>query len=284
MALKELFYTIFQSLNPESYNELTNRKLIDSIKYFFFITSFSLLLALVLLLPVLYSMPGYWNDKVSNFEELNINLSFQLKEPFYLLDDPAIRVEQSGSNLTNTRILITEDGIFYKSFILFGEKKVIPLYDSYNLAEQQSGFSKVFFFIFPAIIFWAMVFFTLYFIIIVIISVLISCVIAWSLGSRIKFITVLKAGLYASTILVLLQLLLLPFLRTVFIPLIAYWILLLIILFLSKDEHKLHGSYVGSRDKTNIFSRKEIEDEIPDTKKKHKVDFEKENEGYVEWK
>lgn len=287
MAFKELFYTIFKSLNPESYDELTHRQLSDSIKYFFFITFLSLMLAFILLLPALYSMPGYWNDKVSNFEELNINFSFQLKDSFYLLDDPAIRVEQTGSNLTGARVLITEDGIFYKSFIFFGQKKVIPLHDAYDLAGQQPTFSKLLFFIIPAIIFWAMVFFTLYFIVVVLISVLLANIIAWSLGSRIRFSTVLKIGLYASTILVLLQLLLLPFLRTVFIPLIAYWLLLLIILFLFKDEHKSHGSYVGRREgpKKDVFSRKEIyenEESVP--KKKKKADFERENEGFVEWK
>lgn len=287
MAFKELFYTIFKSLNPESYDELTHRQLSDSIKYFFFITFLSSLLAFILLLPALYSMPGYWNDKVSNFEELNINFSFQLKDSFYLLDDPAIRVEQTGSNLTGARVLITEDGIFYKSFIFFGQKKVIPLHDSYNLAEQQPKFSRLVFFIIPAIIFWAMVFFTLYFLVVVLISVLLSSIILWSLGSRIRFITVLKIGLYASTILVLLQLLLLPFLRTVFIPLIAYWLLLLIILFLLRDEHKSHGSYVGPKEgsKKDVFSRKEIyEDDDPTPRRKRKIDFEKENEGYVEWK
>lgn len=286
MAFKELFYTIFKSLNPESYDELIHRRLSNSIKYFFFITFLSLMLACILLLPALYSMPGYWNDKVSNFEELNINFSFQLKDSFYLLDDPAIRVEQKGSNLTDARVLITEDGIFYKSFILFGQKKVIPLHDSYYLKGQQKTFSKLMFFIAPAIIFWTSVFFTLYFIVIVLVSVLLSTIIAWSLGSRIRFITVLKVGLYSSTILVLLQLLLLPFLRTVFIPLIAYWLLLLIILFLLRDEHKSHGSYVGPREdsKRDIFSRKDSDDDGPAPKRKRKVDFEKENEGYVEWK
>lgn len=287
MALKELFYTIFKSLNPESYDELTHRPLSDSIKYFFFITFVSLLIMFVLLIPAFYSFPGYWNDKVANFEELDINFSFQLKQPFYLLDDPTIRVEQSGSNLTDARVLLTEDGIFYKSMIFFGNKKVIPLHETYSLADEQPNVSRLTFFILPSLVFWSMVFFTIYFIVIIIISILLSGVIAWLLGSRIHPSKVVRIGLYASTILVLLQLLLIPFLRTMFIPIIVYWLLLLIILFLFKDEHQSHGSYVTSgNSKKDIFSKKKIyedDDSSPAIKKK-KVDFEKENEGFVEWK
>jgi hypothetical protein len=290
MALKELFYTIFKSLNPESYDELTSRPLSDSIKYFFFITFVSLLIMFFLLIPAFYSFPGYWNDKISNFDELNVNFSFQLKQPFYLLDDPAIKVEQSGSNLTDARMLITEDGIFYKSLIFFGNKKVIPLSDTYNLAGERPNVSRLIFFMLPSLLFWSMVFFTIYFIAIIIISILLSGIISRALGSRVHPSKVVKIGLYASTILVLLQLLLIPFLRTLFIPIIAYWILLLIIMFLFKDEHQPRGPYAPSKgnSKKDIFSKKEVysgedsQDSLP--RKKKKVDFEKENEGYVEWK
>jgi len=287
MAIKDLFYTIFKSLNPEAYGELTQRPLSDSIKYFFFITFISLLIMFVLLIPAFYSFPGYWNDKVNNFEKLDVNFSFQLKQPFYLLDDPAIRVEQSGSNLTDARILLTEDGIFYKSMIFFGNKKVIPLHETYSLSDERPNVSRLTFFVLPSLIFWSMVFFTIYFIVIIIISILLSGAIAWSFGSRIHPTKVIRIGLYASTILVLLQLLLIPFLRTMFIPIIVYWILLLIIMFLFKDEHQPHGAYVASSgSKKNIFSKKQVfeDDDSPPARKKKKVDFEKENEDFVEWK
>lgn len=287
MALKDLFYTIFQSLNPESYSELSDRPLSDSIKYFFFVTFVSLLLMLVLFIPTLYSLPGYWNDKINNFEKLDINFSFQLKQPFYLLEDPAIRVEQSGSNLTNTLVLMTEDGIFYKSMILFGNKKVIPLNEAYDLAEEHPDMSRLIFFLLPSLVFWSMVFFVIYFIAIIAASIILSGIIAWSLGSRLHPSKIVRIGIYASTIMILLQLLLMPFFRVVFIPLIAYWILLVIVLFLFKeDRHK--GSYGGPREKSkkDVFSRKETyeDDDSPVVKKKKRIDFEKENEGFVEWK
>lgn len=288
MALKDIFYTMFKSLNPESYDELTSRPISDSIKYFFFITFVSLLIMFVLLIPALYSLPGYWNDKINNFETLDVNFSFQLKQPFYLLEDPAVKVEQSGSNLTDARILLTEDGIFYKSMIFFGNKKVIPLNEAYDLAEKRPDMSRLMLFLLPSLVFWSMVFFAIYFVIIIMVSILLSGLIAWSLGSRVHPSKIVKIGIYASTILVLVQLLLMPFFRTLFIPIIAYWILLLIILFLFKDGSHNQGSYGVSRgsSKKDIFSKREShdDDDSPVVRKKKKVDFEKENEGYEEWK
>lgn len=281
--MKEMFYTVFRSLNPDGYEELTKEPLFKAVKYFFFITILSTLIMLMLLLPALYSLPGYWNDKVQNFEQLNIDFGFTLKQPFYLMEDPAIRVEQSGSNMTDSRILISEDGIFYRSFIFFGEKKVIPLKDTYNLAQDGPDISKLVLFLLPALVFWGLIFFLAYFIVVVLISVMLAWIISAILGSRFDFTIMLKIGFYASTILVLTQLLLMPFLRTVFIPLIAYWLLLIIVLFLFKQSS--HDEDRGDRPRPQKVASPRHEDEDSAVvKKSRKRDFEKENEGYVEWK
>lgn len=295
MAIKDLFHTIFKSLNPESYDELNQRQLSDSIKYFFFIMIISLLLMFILFVPSLLSFSDYWSDKSSNFDSLKVNFSFQLKQSFYLFDDPLVRVEQSGSNLTDSRIIITEDGIFYKSFIFFGDKKRISLNSDYDFTETNPDISKLIFFLLPSLIFWSIILFMIYLIVIVVTSMLIFGILAWTVGYRMKPSRIIKICLYASTVLIILQTILMPFFRTIIIPVVAYWVLLLIILILFRDDNQSRSelrenSYSGSKKsdiKSDIFSKRESHEknsyeESP--KKRKTVDVDKENKDYVEWK
>ncbi|MGV8151156.1 MAG: hypothetical protein ACP5NV_05500 [Candidatus Woesearchaeota archaeon] len=287
MALKDLFYTIFKSLNPESYDELTSRRSINAVGYFFFIFFLATVLMLVLLIPTFFSVPEYLNSQALNFERVDVDFNFVLKEPFYLLEDPAIRVEQSGGELNDSRVLITEDGIFYKSFILFGAKKSIPLTKSYDLSTQNPELANLFLFLLPSVIFWSAIFFLVYFILIILFTFVVALGFSWIFGSRIKPSRVIKIVFFSSTILILVQLLLIPFFRTIFIPVIVYWLLVIIILFMSKDhvdggrEKGVYGQK-SSSNKKSVFSDSD-EDEVPVVKKRKKS-FEKENEGYVEWK
>lgn len=285
MSFKDLFYTIFKSLNPEAYTDLLERKLTNVFKYFLFLLFISFFLFFLILIPVFYSIPSYFDSKLSKFEELNVNFSFKIKEPFYLSESPAIRVEQSGSNLTNTNILITEDGIFYKSFFYFGEKKVIPLREHYDLTQEKSKFLKVLLFIIPSIFFWGMLFFIFYFLLIILFTILISFVILMIINYNIGFVKLLKLCLYSSTILVFSQLLILPFIKSIIMPLVAYWLLILLILFLYKDEKKIHGvtitNYYDKNKDKNIFLKKRNSNINRDVKEKS---LKEEDEEYIEWK
>ncbi|MEM4638175.1 MAG: DUF1189 family protein [Candidatus Woesearchaeota archaeon] len=284
MNFKELSYNVFKSLNPESYNELLERKLSSAFKYFLFLLFISFLLFILILMPVLYSIPSYFDSKVANFEELNINFSFKLKEPFYIVESPAVRVEQSGSNLTNARILITEDGIFYRSFFYFGEKKVIPLKDHYDITQEKNRFVKTLLFILPSIIFWATLFFIFYISLIIIFTVIIAFIILMFINYRIGFVKVLKIALYCSTILVFTQLLLLPFIKSLLLPLAAYWLLIILVLFLYKDEKKVKGVNVSDYDE-KPYKKKGLDySSEKGSVVKKKKSFNEENEGYIEWK
>ena len=278
MQFKELFYTIFKALNPESYPQLTEKPLKDAVKYFFFVSILVLVVMFILLIPSMLTFPNFWAEKTANFERLDVNFTFKLREPFYLLQDPSIRVEQSGNNLTTARVLITEDGVYYRSFFFFGQKKAIPLDRTWDLAAQPdiSGF---FFFMLLSLVFWSSLLFISYSIFLILVGFLVAYVMSWIFGVFIKPSRALKISVYASTILILTQLLLMPFFRTFFLPIIAHWLLIAIAVLLMRDEIKPHAK----ASKKEIFQKKDPDDGV--TSSKHsKKDFEKESEGYVEWK
>jgi len=96
--------------------------------------------------------------------------------------------------------------------------------------------------------------------------------------------TILKSAIYASSILIILQNILMPFYALLLIPLIAYWIMFILVLLLLREETIPHGSeriiYKEHNANKDIFkSHKESDENEPLKRKKHS--FDEENEGYV---
>ena len=106
MDLKNYFYTIFRSLNPESYSELTGHSLGRAVKYFFFITILTSIIMFLLFIPAFMGVSASLHEKAQNFEYLDANFSIKLKEPFVLTEDPLVRVSDAG-NLSDEKFLKT---------------------------------------------------------------------------------------------------------------------------------------------------------------------------------
>lgn len=290
MDIKSLFYTIFKSLNPESYTELVDRKISYAVKYFFFVVLLSVIIMFILFIPKIINIPAAWDEKASNFENLGVNFSFQLKEPFYLIKEPAVKIDNYGNNISGEQVLITRDGIFYKSFIFFGGKKGIPLDKDVDISKSKNidtFINIVLWFLIPSLFFWSIVLFSVYFALIILVTFIIASMISWAFKLKISMAKVLKITIYACTIMILLRLLLMPFYSVFFIALIAYWLLVIIVVFLVKDELLPHGSSAFRQSsKKNIFYNKDDKDseEYLHKTKNKKRSYDEENEGYIELK
>jgi len=250
----------------------------------------------LLFIPGIIKFPAFIADKTSNFQRLDFNFSFSLKDSFNLLDDPLIKVEQNFSNMTDARVVIAEDGVYYKQFYFLGRQNTIPLEQSMNAknsAVLKSNLSSLLLFMFPSIIFWSLIIFIIYFLVAILVTYLLASIFSWAFRINIGWLNMLKTSIFSATVLIALQLILMPFYRIIWIPLIAYWLLLLIIILLLKDETRAHGKSSvlidggGSKD---IFRKGPKQDSydvdergnFKGSKKKRSVD--EENEGYVELK
>ena len=246
MDLKTKFYTIFKALNPNNYHELAERKFSQVLKYYFFIIVVSLCIMFLIFIPYLFYANMYISNSVSHFEELNISSEFSLKDSFNILSNPVIRLDSENKNITNELVLITPQAVSYKRFLFFGSLREIPLQrgvDIVNSARVRTLISLGLIFIFPALFFWSILFSLIYFSIIILITYLFALIITGLFRMNLGLFKLFKSCIYASTIFIMLQLILMPFFRLFLIPLAAYWILLLIILFLWRDERKnAHGS------------------------------------------
>jgi|GEM_PF-2465111 hypothetical protein len=252
MDLKSKFYTIFKSLNPYNYTELSEHKFSNVLKYYLFIIFFAVLVMSLMFIPQLYSTSSFVSESVSHFENLNVSSNFKLRESFNVLSDPVIRFDSEQKNRTNELVLITPDMISYKRYLVFGSEREVPLTHGVDVASSNRAkmlISLGVFFILPSLFFWSLVFSIIYFAIAILFTFLIVLIITGLLRMNLDFVKIFKSCIYASTILILLQLLLMPFFRTFWWPLVAYWLLILIVLFLWRDESRKNpNGYRESRD------------------------------------
>ena len=284
MTPKEYFYTIFKSLNPESYSELVGKSMGDAIKYFFFITTFSILMMFILFIPGIINFQSSMESKFSNFDSMTVNYSFQLKQPFNLLDDPLIKVADDNYSMSNERVLITDEAIFYKQFLFFGKPVEFPVEKDFDIAKSviaKSNLNKFLVFLLPSLFFWTFIFSFTYFFCVIIFTYMIALVASYALRLEINWASLMKCTIYAATVMISVQLMLMPFVRIFFIPLAAYWILLVLILLLFRNAPKAASSKIASKhSKAEHFDV----DENGNVKGKHRKSYEEENDGFVELK
>jgi hypothetical protein len=262
MDLKSKFYTIFKSLNPYNYQELTEHKFSQVIKYYFFIIIFSLCIMFLIFIPYLFYVGTFVTNSVSHFDELNLTSEFSLKDSFNILSNPVIRLESDNKNMTNEMVLITPQAISYKHYLLFGPVREIPLQKGIDLATSTRARTLIglgLIFIFPSLFFWSIWLSLVYFSVIILITYIFVLIITGLLRINLSLFRLFKSCIYASTIFIMLQLILMPFFRMFFLPLAVYWLLMLIILFLWRDHGKSerdpeHSGKSGS--KKNIFGER----------------------------
>jgi hypothetical protein len=317
MDLKSRFYIIFKSLNPYNHQELSENKLANVLKYYLFIIIFAVLLMSLLFIPYIYSAKGYVEKSVGHFDNLTVSSNFTLKESFNLLSDPVIKFDSDSKNITDELVIITPDSINYKRYLIFGQHRSIPLNNGVDVASSERAqhlISLGFFFMLPSLLFWAVILSIFYFTVIILFTYILVMIIAASMRINVSLLRLLKMCIYSSTIFILLQLLLMPFFRVFIFPLVVYWILVVIILFLWQDsmfknrdqgaDKNVFGSHenkskeiFGGSSNGSSHSEHSRHDTIP-TKDEYEVDehgnmkgaskkhknFDSENDGYVELK
>jgi hypothetical protein len=313
MDFKSKFYTIFKSLNPYNYSELAEHKFSQVLKYFLFIMIFSLIIMFIIFIPFLFYAGTYVSEGVGHFDTLNVSSTFQLKDSFNLLSDPVIRFEAENKNATNELVLITPDFVTYKRYLVFGPQREIPLAHGVDIAGSAKArmlISIGIFFILPSLFFWSIVFSIFYFSVIVLFTYILVLLINGLFHMDIGLLKLLKSCIYASTIFIMLQLILMPFFRMFLLPLAAYWLLVLIILFLWHEEHKMDHNQehqgnvfsnskskdifarsssgsgsIGSSNKVDVRDSYDVDEHgnMKSASKRHRS-VDEENEGYVELK
>ncbi|HII17078.1 TPA: DUF1189 family protein [Candidatus Woesearchaeota archaeon] len=207
--------TVLKSLYPHGYKDLHQRTTAQAIQYFFSLLILLFVAAAVLSLPAMLSFPKAIDEKLSLFAEFSTDWSIATDDPVFIPQKQPIVTFDSNDevNFTKGLIYITNDEVYYR-----GKWNKIQALNASAFKEISGGNKQVTEFIFAIAIFLLPTVAIALFLIFAL-----KYLFAAALFSLLGFIGILLSrsrlslrecflmALYATTVMMLLDLLLFPF-------------------------------------------------------------------------
>ena len=277
MSFKEFLTTIFKSFSPNSCKYLAReKKLADAFIYFFGVLFLTLLITTVLFTPKILNYPKLVDEKISKFNNLTITFNGEMNAPLTLSTNPLIVVDTKKSNLTNEVILVSQDKTYFKWLFIKKESNM-----SYtNLLDSPEKIKKLVvtltILMAPVLWFALYIFIAIKYLFIILMAILIVSILLKIFKRQMKFINLMKAGLYSSTLMILLELVSLPFIKLSYIPLLIFAVLFAAAAWLvsEKESDKRDRFEIKPRERDNARNNlKSSQKQNP--KREHDVGFEK---------
>lgn len=211
----EFFRTVPKALYPHAYMELQHRGLRQVIRYLLSIIFIAYILMLAIAIPKLINLSNYLDEQFPKFERLDFAVNIQTKEPIVITDkDPWVIIDTKGAsaNLTYNKLLITEQKIYFRES--FNKLIEINYMDYLNILSKKDTIRKLFVLLFYLMI--PMIIFLLYLLSLIKYAIMIALIsistylIARLLKYEIGFREAIISCAYASTIMVMLEIISLP--------------------------------------------------------------------------
>ncbi len=202
-------------------------------------------------LPKFIAIPDYLQSKMQSFDKFDVKLDVEMNSPMVLTTrEPEIVVDTSGklTNVTtvmkHAHIFITNDSLYYK--LLFKPEK-IELAKYKDILKEKRNYSTLVYYLIifamPSLLFMSFIIILVRYLLITHIAAAAGFIITRLAGYAIDFKTLFNSALYASTVMILPELLLLPFLKPLFnVPIALFVILYMIVIIIEcqKLRHKMH--------------------------------------------
>ncbi|MEK6857100.1 MAG: DUF1189 family protein [Nanoarchaeota archaeon] len=154
----ELFIKeLISSANPFQYKTLCLHPTGKSVKFLLKLILISYIVFLFLFVPKLFEIPSYLQEKISHVSQVDINGTFDMREPVFIPDkNPWLVVDTSGnySDVKTARIIFTKEEIKYRTLKSFEEIKYSELKNVKEKSPEIAGLLSFFaLFILPSFIF-----------------------------------------------------------------------------------------------------------------------------------
>ena len=210
---KNFFILLLKSLNPKYYQDLGEKDIKSAIKYFLALLLFSFIIMSIISIPKLMLIKSDLEKDTLQISKLDIEAKLETSGPILIPNGrPVISLDTTGNRTLDTEaILITDDTVHYR---LFGKEYETKM-GKYEFTEDKTVASKliikIVLFIMPSILtFYYIIYLLKYLLIIIPISFLAS-VFAKIVKNKVKFKQAISLSIYTSTIMVLLEILAIPF-------------------------------------------------------------------------
>ena len=223
---KEFLKTVIKSFDPDSYKGLSKRKFSEAINYLLSLIFISLLIMSFLALPSVTRIPTYLQNEFQKVNKASIEYDIDMIEPIIITkENPKVIIDTTGQtiNITNEVLLITNKGIFYN----LNNPKIINKEQLMNFKELDKEVGNITTFlillIMPSILLITYFIYLIKYLILIFLFSTLAHIINKVVKLNIKYRKVLKIAMYSATIMVLTDIISIPFFtNNYFIPIILY--------------------------------------------------------------
>ncbi len=213
---------VLLTLHPKKYSELSTRTIRSGLKYLLSLLLASFIIMCILALPSVVSMPQYIESELSKFSKLNISIDTEMDSPVMIPEkDPQIVVDTTNTakEMGNEKILITEDYAYYRPY---GRTMRYNLSEFKDITAHKKETSKFLTFLaillIPTVLITSYVIFLVKYILMIIVVALILFLAAKIARKNLSIFRSLNTALYASTPMILIEVIFIPFNSKYLIP------------------------------------------------------------------
>ncbi len=225
MRFLERLATLLKTLNPDAYEKLCQEfSVLEAWKQFFFNYATLLVLLLLIFVPAVLLGAGNLQAKLQGFSSFSLDANVSAAAPVTLLTNPDIVVDLRENATTPARILFTKKGIEWKALFSSHARSWEEVRDVKGVSD--SALSLFLLFLIPSLAFWSGLLFLLLFLVTVLVASLLVFLVPKLWHFRLAYPTALKLSLFAATSMMATGLLLIPFYRSVWLPLTCYLVFL----------------------------------------------------------
>ncbi len=228
MKFKERLLIFLKSFNPDAHGDLAAKlSLWDAVKQFFFVFLLLFTVMLLLFIPAAFLDVSKLQSAISSFESFQLDGNVTASAPFVLVDSPKVGVDLSANaSLRDEKVLFTSAGVEWKQWYFFGHARQ-PWDSLRDVTGMSSGaIAAAFLFLAPSMAFWLGVVLLLKYLFIVFVFGLLAWLVPRFWRTILPFGIALKLSLFASAVMLLVEMLVLPFTSIVWIPFLLYVLLL----------------------------------------------------------
>ena len=215
------------SLNPRKYGALSALGFRHGIRYIAVILLLLFIAMSIISLPKVSRFPGEIRAELDKFEQFDIDVQQSMTGPaLFLGKDPQVVIDTTGqvSEMTSEKLLITNEFLSYRPYGRVRQINVTELKMLTNNKDQISNLlTWVLILIIPSVLLASYVLFFIKYIVLILIMTLIVFTVNRMMkkdkGLRKSFMV----SLYASTIMMLIEILFLPFDSSILLPFLQIW-------------------------------------------------------------
>lgn len=212
---KEFIKAVPKSLYPDAYKKLADEKFHTAIKYVPLLLLFSLIIMCLAYIPVFMLMPGQLGDEISKFTTLNIKITEDMKEPIvFPKEEPFIIVDTTGkyTELGKESVLVTDKVIQYRPGI---STQTIQVSEDVNALDYKDNMIELIVFILimivPSLLILLYLSFLIKYIVLIAVAWFVGYLISKIAKSAITFMQMLKVCIFATTLMILVEVISKPF-------------------------------------------------------------------------